>query len=1253
MSFRQKLIIGASTSVLLIVLIIASIKLFDVRQAKAADTGVQNPSAASTSGGTGRSWSNTNNIYSENGFYASVNLSSSGANRRSEYLEATGFGFSIPVGATIDGIEVTVARKGSANSSIRDRDVYLTKDGSSAVGTDYAVTGTNWLNTDDYATYGGSTDLWGTTWSVSEVNSANFGLLFQCRNRASGSRTAYVDNIQIKVYYTAAASNPAPGGVSSSIELWLDANNDVTGTTEISSWGDQSGNSNDMSITGSARPSLESSFVNGNNAIDFDGGDEYMEAAAGGYSDDVFVVLIPDNTVNYTATSQVPVSFEADDISYASSWIGLGSATSGLSNEVVSYGEGASGTWRRGYTSTTGSHAAGEPMILNVSNNDGSSTTSIYYNQTQIANSSNGSYTTAENNVEIRVGGNTHYWGGSYYDGKIAEVITYSSNLSANDRNKVAAYLAVKYGVTLQDDYVLSDGTVVWDETANSSYHNDVAGIVKDEDADLEQLSSKSENNDAVVTMSASSFDDDLDAIIWGNDNGTLSKGTGNGGSYFTDASNRTWKVETNETPSGLSVSFDLSAMAMTGGSANDYAILIDSDTDFSNATEHTTGASLNSNIITFTGVSFSDGYYFTLGQSDIDPFPGGVSSSIEMWLKADAEVYEDAGTDLAEDNDDVLEWGDQSGFNFDVEAAGSSGTRPNLRNASINFNPSIHFTDDGNRHLASSGNPVDGDMTWYVVYQSTHTDGSGSFWTCPAIVGAENSGTTNDYTISHNAGKPFFKGTGGNNFGCASTTNRNNRKPVILGATRIKTSATGTNYLYINGGIEATYAADNNTLSDPSSVGIGNHDDPISGSQYKGKIAEVINFSIALGDTDRYKIETYLAVKYGMSLDHVYLNTTGDTIWDNASNSAFHNRITGIGRDDETGLDQRQSRNVENTSVVTVAHGSIAATNQDNGNSFSTNKSFLIVGDDAGDLTGENETDQGTTTNAEDIERRIERAWKVEEVGTVGSVRLKFDLETFPGVIAAGSTYDFTELRLLVDADGVFASGAYSVSPTTYTFSSSDTSIVFDYNFPVGTSYFSLGTLDEAGSPLPVDWTHFDANAIEGKVELNWGTATETNNEYFQVQRSIDLNEWENLERLEGAGTTLEPQEYIAYDNSPINGIAYYRVKQTDFDGTTDYTQVRQVDLSGALSSNIEILSAYPNPFIDQVFIDVMVPNSGDYTFELLNSSGVVLSEASETIYNSSYQKVFSNLGSYKPGVYFVRVRNEQQSVITRVIKY
>jgi hypothetical protein len=1251
MSLRQKLIIGASTSFLLIIVIISGIKLFNATEAKAADTGAQSASSAATSGGSGRSWSNTSNIFSSNNSDATVSLTSSGSNRRSEYLEATGFGFSIPVGSTIDGIEVSVEKSASSSSSIRDRDVYLTKDGSNNVGDDYAES-VDWSTSDATTIYGGAADLWGTTWTAAEINSSNFGLLFKCRNRAGGSRTASIDHISITVYYTTASSGPAPGGISNNIELWLDANTDVTGTSEVSSWGDQSGKGNNMSASSTDRPSLEPNFLNGNDVIDFDGGDEYMEASAGGYSDDVFVVLIPDNNVNYTASSQVPVSFDADDASYPSSWIGLGDATSGLTNEAICYGEGGSSTWRRGYTSTSGSHAAGEPMILNVVNDDGSSATSIYYNQTQIANASNGSYTTAENNVEIRIGGNCHYWGGSYYDGKIAEVITFSSDLGASDRTKVATYLAVKYGITINDDYVLSDGTTVWDLSSNSTYHNDVSGIAIDEDAGLEQLTSKSENNDAVVTMTASSFDD-LDAVIWGNDDGALSVGTGNGGSTFNDACNRIWKVELNATPGTVSVSFDLDALGMTGGSVSDYAILIDSDTDFSNATEHTTGATLNSDVITFTGVTFTDGYYFTVAQREIDPYPGGVSSSIEMWLKADAEVYENAGgSDDAEDNDDVYVWGDQSGFNFDVLEAGSSGTRPYLNTGSLNFNPSIQFTDDGNRHLASSGNPVDGDMTWYVVYQSTQTDGSGNFWTCPAIVGAENSGTTNDYSISHNAGKPFFKGTGGNNFGCASNTNRNNRKPVILGATRVKTSGSGTNYLYINGGVEATYTADNNTLSDPSSVGIGNHDDPVSGSQFQGRIAEVINFSIALGDTDRYKIETYLAIKYGMSLDHVYLNTTGDTIWDNTANAAYHNRITGIGRDDETGLDQRQSRNVENTSVVTIAHGSIAATNQDNSNNFISNKSFVVVGDDGGDLSGGSETDQGTTTNSEDIDRRIERVWKLEEVGSVGSVRLKFDLETFPGVIAKGATYDFTDLRLLVDDDGVFASGAYSVSPTTYTFSSSDTSIIFDYNFPIGTSYFSLGTLDESGSPLPVDWTHFEATAIEGKVELNWGTATETNNEYFQVQRSTDLNEWENLERVEGAGTTLEQQEYIAYDNAPINGVAYYRVKQVDFDGTTDYTQVRQVDLSGAISNTIEVNSSYPNPFTNELFIDISVPSAGEYIFEITNSSGTIIQQRTETIYNTNYQAVFNNLVSLNPGVYFVRIRNEKQSVVIRAIK-
>ena len=811
----------------------------------------------------------------------------------------------------------------------------------------------------------------------------------------------------------------------------------------------------------------------------------------------------------------------------------------------------------------------------------------------------------------------------------------------------------MKYGITIEDNYTFSDGKELWSKSKNNSYHNDIAAIVKDAKARLEQLKSASQNTDAAVTMEISSFSGDFQAIAWGNNNKELSKGKSNGNATYSDASNRTWKVEKNGSPGAVTVSFDLSMLNMLGGEVADYALLIDKNDDFtSGATAHTSGAKLDGNMLTFTSVKFDDGVHFTLAQKDGIAFPGGVSASIEMWLKADEAVFEDTkGIDGVEANDEVKSWHDQSGNDFNVLEAGAKGTKPRYNEADMNFNPSIKFSDDGDRHLASASNPVDGDMAWYIVYQSAQRESSNSFWINPAIIGAENDGTVNDYTISHRDGKPFFKGTAGDNFGCESKTNRADRRPVILGAIRKKQKNT-TNSLYVNGQLEATYAGDDYTLSDPSSVGIGNHDDPVSGSQFSGRIAEVINFSTDLSQTDRYKIESYLAIKYGMSVDHDYVNTVGDEIWDYSENKDFHHHITGIGRDDETGLDQRQSRNYEATSMVTLGHKDIAASNRGNSNGFSVNKSYVICGSDNDVLTGATEVDQGTTTNDEIIDRRIARTWKLHETGTVGDLEINFDLRNFPGVIMAAQTYDFTELRLLVDDDGVFANGATSISPTSYNYSATDTSITFHFDFSTGYTYFSLGTLDEAGSPLPVDFIDFTATPENGQVVLEWSTATETNNDRFEVQRSENGALWETLDEVEGAGTVITRQDYTSIDFAPLPSTTYYRIKQMDFDGTTDFSKIVEINPGESESGELDIISAYPNPFDYQLSIDLYSPVSERVSLEIINSSGSIVYTEEQTLMVGNQTLQLNNLSGLQLGSYILRVRNSTTFKTERLIK-
>ena len=106
---------------------------------------------------------------------------------------------------------------------------------------------------------------------------------------------------------------------------------------------------------------------------------------------------------------------------------------------------------------------------------------------------------------------------------------------------------------------------------------------------------------------------------------------------------------------------------------------------------------------------------------------------------------------------------------------------------------------------------------------------------------------------------------------------------------------------------------------------------------------------SNALTTGERARINTYLAVKYGVTMasGFSYLDTTGNVIWSGNVNSGYSNNITAIGRDDAEGLNQKQSKTQNISGLVTIALGATAATNNANTNTFLNDKSYLIFGDD------------------------------------------------------------------------------------------------------------------------------------------------------------------------------------------------------------------------------------------------------------------------------------------------------------------
>ena len=154
------------------------------------------------------------------------------------------------------------------------------------------------------------------------------------------------------------------------------------------------------------------------------------------------------------------------------------------------------------------------------------------------------------------------------------------------------------------------------------------------------------------------------------------------------------------------------------------------------------------------------------------------------------------------------------------------------------------------------------------------------------------------------------------------------------------------------------------------------------------------------------------------------------------------------------------------------------------------------------------------------------------------------------------------------------------------------------------GISSFGLHTLSEdLNPPLPIELIDFQAIVNQEKqVDLYWATATEINNDYFTIERSKDGIQFEAIEEIDGAGTTFQSRSYRALDKHPFIGTSYYRLKQTDFDGSFSYSDIRAVQIN---VDNNGHFTVYPNPMNDFLNITSHGTLKGKTIIEIYDAIG------------------------------------------------
>ncbi len=175
----------------------------------------------------------------------------------------------------------------------------------------------------------------------------------------------------------------------------------------------------------------------------------------------------------------------------------------------------------------------------------------------------------------------------------------------------------------------------------------------------------------------------------------------------------------------------------------------------------------------------------------------------------------------------------------------------------------------------------------------------------------------------------------------------------------------------------------------------------------------------------------------------------------------------------------------------------------------------------------------------------------------------------------------------------------------------------------------------------LPVDLISFDAEKVGDMVVLEWSTAMELNNDYFTVEKSTDGENFEDIIEVVGSGNSNDVLHYSATDFETLSTPVYYRLRQTDFDGTTSYSSVVLVK-SNELQEKITV---YPNPNIDsEVKVDLGL-NAGANTIVVKGIDGQILQTKVATTQIVS-------LDELPRGVYFIQIENHSKSNL-KTIKF
>ncbi|MHC2990233.1 hypothetical protein OB13_00975 [Pontibacter sp. HJ8] len=184
---------------------------------------------------------------------------------------------------------------------------------------------------------------------------------------------------------------------------------------------------------------------------------------------------------------------------------------------------------------------------------------------------------------------------------------------------------------------------------------------------------------------------------------------------------------------------------------------------------------------------------------------------------------------------------------------------------------------------------------------------------------------------------------------------------------------------------------------------------------------------------------------------------------------------------------------------------------------------------------------------------------------------------------------------------------------------------------------------------PLPVELVYFTATVRDNQVTLQWLTASEQNNDRFEIERSSDAKSFEKVGTVKGIGNSSVENRYAFQDKAPVNGTVYYRLKQVDLDGAFAYSKVIAVSAKG-LASELTT-QVYPNPFTDIIKVTLTAPQTQQAELFLFDINGKqVLRKTLELEAGANALEL--SLQQLNSGMYILKIVGSGMESTTKIIK-